>query len=127
MIGTLFVWLINFALIGGIITSLIYMYRASQDHDTAAEDLRVLKEGQRTLIERIERCRSQLEKSEGRAKNYIVYNHTRNEIIEDALGYVTREGAVKITGAPLKIDPQYVAREVQMLIILRDGEASGLF
>ena len=71
-------------------------------------------------MDRIERLRTS-------THNYIIFNHTRNAVIEDALGYVTEDGKVRITGDPLKIDPKYVAKEVRLLVILKNGEDAGGF
>lgn len=105
------VWLIIVVEVTVLFLSVIYIYRKDhKKHDTASQE-------RRTIIDRIERLRT-----ERATNNYIIFNHTRNAVIEDALGYVTDGGKVRITGEPLKIDPKYVAREVRLLVILKDGE-----
>lgn len=115
------VWLVIVLEVTVLIASVIYMHRKNcKERNTASQE-------RRTIVDRIERLRSQLEINEGRVRNFIIFNHTRNAVIEDALGYVTDEGKVRITGAPLKIEPKYVAREVRLLVILKDGEDAGGF
>ena len=113
------IWLIIVVEVTVLIASVIYMHRKRREEcDTASKE-------RRTIIDRIERLRKE---NSGRiTNNYIIFNHTRNAVIEDALGYVTKEGGVKITGDPFKIDPKYVAREVRLLVILKDGEDAGGF
>lgn len=113
-IVSLIILLLDTLGIGVLIWILVDRHRKP---DVAAQE-------RRTIIDRIEKLRKE---NREQTKNYIIFNHTRNAIIEDALGYVTRAGKVTITGEPLKIDSKYVAREVRLLVILKDGEDAGGF
>lgn len=129
--GAIVYWLVLLFIaleVTALIASVIYMRRRDNEEcDAAADERKALVGGQRTLIDRIERLQRQIESSQERTNNYIIFNHTRNAVIEDALGYVTPQGGVKITGAPLKIEPKYFLKEVRLLVILKDGETAGGF
>jgi len=125
----LWIWLFNTIVVTALIASIIYMHnkKNNEKHDATAQELLVLKEGQRTLIDRIERLRNQFEEAELNVNNYIIFNHTRRRILERLDAYVTREGGWKITGDESKIPPEYVAKEVTIYVVLKDGKASELF
>lgn len=117
-----FIGLVITGEVTAIILLFIHIHRESHEKpDTAAQERAALKQGQRTLLDRIEQMQSQ------RAINYFVFDHTRNEIIEQADALVTLRGGVRVTGEPLKIDQKFFDREVRLLVILKDGEEAEIF
>jgi len=101
--------------IGIIILIWILIVRARKEQpDVAAQE-------RRTIIDRIERLRK--ENSERvTTVNYFLFDHSRNQIVEKALAYVTPDGGYKIIGEPLQIPSEYVAREVDVFVILKASE-----
>jgi len=86
-----------------------------------------LERGVVKLTQEIQRLEGEIERREGLVKNYIVFDHTRNEILEQASGFVTKGGKVKITGSPFKIDSKHIGNPVWLFAVLADGEETKLF
>lgn len=119
-IVSLIILLIDTLAIGVLICILIVRARKAQP-DTAAQERMELREGQETLIKRIERLRK--ENSERASTvNYFLFDHSRNQILEKALAYVTPDRGYKIIGEPLQIPPEYIGEEVDVFVILKGSK-----
>lgn len=118
-IASLIILLLDTLGVMALIASVIYMYRKDHEkYDTAAQE-------RRTIIDRIERLRK--ENNNRTTVNYFLFNHSRNQIVEKALAYVTPDGGYKIIGEPLQILAEYIAREVDVFVILKGGDEVGDF
>jgi hypothetical protein len=116
----LWLWLFDFVGVTALIASIIYMHRENhKKHDVATQE-------RKTIIDRIERLRNQIEEREKQSNNYFIFDHTRNEIVEKCSGLVKKDGTVKYTNK-FKIDSKYVGEEVWVFAVLANGEETKLW
>ena len=116
----LWLWLFNAVGATALIASIIYMHRKNRvKHDAAAQE-------RRTIIDRIERLRNQIEEREGHGNSYFIFDHTRNEIVKKCSGLVKKDGTVKYAGK-FKIDSKHIGEEVWVFAVLANGEQTKLW